>query len=201
MASYKRMGHPGPWRQLNSKFRNVKRNIRRIRRPHNLLRPKRQQQRTPSKRNENLQLHQHHHFPSLPKTIPERFPLHASESLSSTTLHSPQLLQRYVSLIRWQDDWFNEFAIAHGRDDFRFLYLGEDGSFTSLHHDVNMSHSWSTSLCGIETLRGLMKVLRSGSLFRRNMRSTFITKRVIYLRQSIRTMLRFLRFIVRGNML
>lgn len=47
------------------------------------------------------------------------------------------------------DDWYNHYAIATGEDDFRFLYLGEDGSFTPLHHDVCMSHSWSTSLCGI----------------------------------------------------
>src|SRR5579859_1451423 len=46
------------------------------------------------------------------------------------------------------DDWFNRFALANNKDDFRFLYLGEDGSFTPLHHDVCKSHSWSTSLCG-----------------------------------------------------
>ena len=46
------------------------------------------------------------------------------------------------------DDWYNRWAIETGNDDFRFLYLGEDLSFTPLHHDVCMSHSWSTSLCG-----------------------------------------------------
>ena len=33
-------------------------------------------------------------------------------------------------------------------DDFRFLYLGQRGSWTALHHDVLCSHSWSASLCG-----------------------------------------------------
>ena len=52
------------------------------------------------------------------------------------------------TLLIFLDDWFNRYAIANDTDDFRFLYLGEDGSFTPLHHDVCMSHSWSTSLCG-----------------------------------------------------
>ena len=51
------------------------------------------------------------------------------------------------------DDWYNRFAVETESDDFRFLYLGEDGSFTQLHHDVCMSHSWSTSLCGTTTSR------------------------------------------------
>jgi len=51
------------------------------------------------------------------------------------------------------DDWYNKYADSSPQeiDDFRFLYLGEDGSFTPLHHDVCMSHSWSTSLCGIKS--------------------------------------------------
>jgi len=57
----------------------------------------------------------------------------------------------FITIKAYLDDWFNNFAFANDRDDFRFLYLGEDGSFTPLHHDVNMSHSWSTSLCGISS--------------------------------------------------
>lgn len=34
------------------------------------------------------------------------------------------------------------------------MYLGEDLSFTPLHHDVCMSHSWSSSLCGTYVFRG-----------------------------------------------
>lgn len=33
-------------------------------------------------------------------------------------------------------------------DDFRFTYLGPEGTFTPLHADVYNSYSWSTNLCG-----------------------------------------------------
>jgi hypothetical protein len=33
-------------------------------------------------------------------------------------------------------------------DDFRFLYMGECGSWTPLHHDVLRSGSWSANVCG-----------------------------------------------------
>ena len=46
------------------------------------------------------------------------------------------------------DDWLNRFCDREGRDDFRFLYLGGDGSRTSLHADVLASHSWSSNVCG-----------------------------------------------------
>jgi hypothetical protein len=46
------------------------------------------------------------------------------------------------------DDWFNNMCVSRKKDDFRFLYLGEDGTSTGWHHDVGKSHSWSSSLCG-----------------------------------------------------
>ena len=46
------------------------------------------------------------------------------------------------------DDWLNRFCDREGRDDFRFLYLGGDGSRTPLHADVLASHSWSANICG-----------------------------------------------------
>jgi hypothetical protein len=69
----------------------------------------------------------------------------------------PQYFQGRTFLGFWLmvDDWFNRFAIKTDKDDFRFLYLGEDSSFTPLHHDVCMSHSWSTSLCGVSTERSM----------------------------------------------
>ena len=46
------------------------------------------------------------------------------------------------------DDWLNRFCDREGRDDFRFLYLGGDGSRTPLHADVLASHSWSANISG-----------------------------------------------------
>ena len=52
----------------------------------------------------------------------------------------------------FQDDWLNAWCdsvstlgageTADNGDDFRFLYLGPEGSYTSLHHDVFFSYSW-----------------------------------------------------------
>jgi len=33
-------------------------------------------------------------------------------------------------------------------DDYRFVYLGPEGSWTPLHVDVLRSYSWSANLCG-----------------------------------------------------
>jgi hypothetical protein len=44
----------------------------------------------------------------------------------------------------------NAHAINETSDDYRFLYLGGDGTSTAWHHDVYLSHSWSTSICGIK---------------------------------------------------
>jgi hypothetical protein len=48
------------------------------------------------------------------------------------------------------DDWLNAHALHTTADDFRFLYLGTGGTRTGMHHDVYLSHSWSTSLCGVK---------------------------------------------------
>jgi hypothetical protein len=44
----------------------------------------------------------------------------------------------------------NAHAVHETSDDYRFLYLGSDGTSTAWHHDVYSSHSWSTSICGIK---------------------------------------------------
>lgn len=53
-------------------------------------------------------------------------------------------------LIDWVDDWMNAHALHCTKDDYRFLYLGTSGTTTAFHHDVYLSHSWSTSVCGIK---------------------------------------------------
>jgi hypothetical protein len=44
----------------------------------------------------------------------------------------------------------NAYALHNTADDYRFLYLGTSGTSTAFHHDVYLSHSWSTSLCGVK---------------------------------------------------
>ncbi|KAH8378217.1 hypothetical protein KR093_010191 [Drosophila rubida] len=45
-------------------------------------------------------------------------------------------------------DWLNEQLIAEKRDDYRFVYMGPKGSWTSFHADVFGSFSWSTNIVG-----------------------------------------------------
>lgn len=49
-----------------------------------------------------------------------------------------------------QDDFLNEYFDHLGIDDYRFMYLGADGTFTPLHHDVLKSFSWSVNLTGFK---------------------------------------------------
>ena len=48
----------------------------------------------------------------------------------------------------FRDDWMNAYYIAHTNDDFRFVYMGAQGTFTPLHRDVYTSYSWSTNITG-----------------------------------------------------
>ncbi|KAH8077755.1 Clavaminate synthase-like protein [Cristinia sonorae] len=48
----------------------------------------------------------------------------------------------------FRDDWMNGWYSAHTDDDFRFVYVGGQGTFTPLHRDVYTSYSWSTNICG-----------------------------------------------------
>ncbi|RCH89735.1 hypothetical protein CU097_003477 [Rhizopus azygosporus] len=50
----------------------------------------------------------------------------------------------------FKDDWLNEYWINHSEDDYRFSYMGGDGTFTPLHADVYRSYSWSSNICGIK---------------------------------------------------
>ncbi|KAL6785224.1 hypothetical protein ACKKBG_A02960 [Auxenochlorella protothecoides x Auxenochlorella symbiontica] len=82
--------------------------------------------------------------------------------------------QAYTCPPIFMDDWLNEWhdVLRHGQpacngdgsspappaasrsslvtSDYRFVYLGPEGSSTPLHHDVLMSHSWSVNIAGVK---------------------------------------------------
>ncbi|MBN3324130.1 JMJD4 protein, partial [Atractosteus spatula] len=45
-------------------------------------------------------------------------------------------------------DWLNEYWDAIEVDDYRFVYMGPEGSWTPFHVDVFCSYSWSANVCG-----------------------------------------------------
>ncbi|CAO3614747.1 unnamed protein product [Cunninghamella blakesleeana] len=48
------------------------------------------------------------------------------------------------------DDWMNEYWQKETEDDYRFSYMGGDGTFTPFHADVFRSYSWSSNICGVK---------------------------------------------------
>ncbi|KAI8142969.1 hypothetical protein BJV82DRAFT_612937 [Fennellomyces sp. T-0311] len=50
----------------------------------------------------------------------------------------------------FEDDWMNEYWLKDNKDDYRFVYMGGDGTFTPLHADVFRSYSWSSNICGVK---------------------------------------------------
>ena len=48
----------------------------------------------------------------------------------------------------FQSDWLNETCLADKQDDFRFVYMGGNGTHTPLHMDVLGTYSWSANICG-----------------------------------------------------
>ncbi|RKP25161.1 hypothetical protein SYNPS1DRAFT_8034, partial [Syncephalis pseudoplumigaleata] len=56
----------------------------------------------------------------------------------------------YTPAALFQDDWLNRFWDWREDvdDDYRFVYMGGDGSWTPLHVDVFQSYSWSANICG-----------------------------------------------------
>ncbi|KAI8342721.1 hypothetical protein BC941DRAFT_509612 [Chlamydoabsidia padenii] len=48
------------------------------------------------------------------------------------------------------DDWMNEYWQKETEDDYRFTYMGGDGTFTPFHADVYRSYSWSSNICGVK---------------------------------------------------
>ncbi|KAL1491713.1 hypothetical protein ABEB36_012270 [Hypothenemus hampei] len=54
----------------------------------------------------------------------------------------------YEVPIYFASDWLNEYFIQCRNDDYRFVYMGKQGSWTPLHTDVFNSFSWSVNICG-----------------------------------------------------
>ncbi|KAI8582534.1 hypothetical protein K450DRAFT_170813 [Umbelopsis ramanniana AG] len=53
----------------------------------------------------------------------------------------------------FEDDWMNEYWPSRDEedpDDYRFVYMGGDGTFTPFHADVYRSYSWSSNICGVK---------------------------------------------------
>lgn len=45
-------------------------------------------------------------------------------------------------------DWLNEYLLDRGNEDYRFVYIGVEGTFTNFHSDVYNSYSWSINVSG-----------------------------------------------------
>jgi len=54
----------------------------------------------------------------------------------------------YTCPTLFRDDWLNFQLDNEGNDDYKFVYIGGDGTRTKLHKDVVASHSWSSNLTG-----------------------------------------------------
>ncbi|CAF1685765.1 unnamed protein product, partial [Adineta ricciae] len=54
----------------------------------------------------------------------------------------------YSIPVYFQSDWLNEKCLVNNEDDFRFVYMGGDGTNTPLHMDVLGTYSWSANICG-----------------------------------------------------
>lgn len=54
----------------------------------------------------------------------------------------------YTTPYLFADDWLNYHYCMSTDDDFRFVYLGIQGTSTPFHKDVYDSYSWSTNVVG-----------------------------------------------------
>ncbi|CAG9853749.1 unnamed protein product [Phyllotreta striolata] len=54
----------------------------------------------------------------------------------------------YEVPIFFASDWLNEFYIENTSDDYRFVYMGSDKTWTPFHVDVFTSYSWSVNVYG-----------------------------------------------------
>ena len=61
---------------------------------------------------------------------------------------NPSIQPFYTTPHLFADDWLNYHYCAFTDDDFRFVYLGVQGTSTPFHKDVYDSYSWSTNVVG-----------------------------------------------------
>ena len=57
-------------------------------------------------------------------------------------------LKFYTCPDLFKDDWLNFKLDEDSKDDYRFVYVGGNGTRTNLHKDVIASHSWSSNIAG-----------------------------------------------------
>lgn len=89
---------------------------------------------------------------SLPATIPKQ----SGTKIYVKDWHLPKIVEGaddrpcpfYSTPEIFQDDWMNAYYIAQTQDDFRFVYIGQGGTYTALHSDVYASYSWSANILG-----------------------------------------------------
>ena len=60
----------------------------------------------------------------------------------------PVIQPFYTTPHLFADDWLNYHYCTFTDDDFRFVYLGIQGTSTPFHKDVYDSYSWSTNVAG-----------------------------------------------------
>lgn len=56
----------------------------------------------------------------------------------------------YDTPIFFGSDWLNEYLVDRKLDDYMFVYIGPEGTWTSFHADVFASYSWSTNIYGMK---------------------------------------------------
>ena len=61
---------------------------------------------------------------------------------------NPAIQPFYTTPYLFADDWLNYHYCNFTDDDFRFVYLGIQGTSTPFHKDVYDSYSWSTNVIG-----------------------------------------------------
>jgi len=61
---------------------------------------------------------------------------------------NPAIRPFYTTPHLFADDWLNYHYCTFTDDDFRFVYLGIQGTSTPFHKDVYDSYSWSTNVVG-----------------------------------------------------
>lgn len=61
---------------------------------------------------------------------------------------NPSIQPFYTTPHLFADDWLNYHYCTFTNDDFRFVYVGIQGTSTPFHKDVYDSYSWSTNVVG-----------------------------------------------------
>lgn len=79
-----------------------------------------------------------------------RFERYLKDWHFTSAIGSETARRMYQTPAVFRDDWLNPFCDADPEqpEDYRFVYLGPEGSLTPCHHDVLSSYSWSVNVVG-----------------------------------------------------